>query len=166
MTLIGLLGFSACHSNQTSPSNLEGTVLVSRIFPTLSWERFDFVEEVIEVKEPVTYNLALAITFAPDTATFASELKYPFDYFEMCFTVFDENGNHRGKKYKFPVKDRNGEWKTTPTENGYHFTFPINNELTLNEPGKYKFQIENCMPKTPLLGIKEIALIDKIKNTK
>lgn len=127
-------------------------MLLSRAFPTSSWERFDFVERNLEIKKPVSYDLVLNVTFAPE---------YDFDYFEICFTVFDEDENHRGKNYRFPVKDRSGSWKSEPTENGYCFTFPINSDLTLNEPGKYKFQIENRMPKTPLLGIKDISLVDK-----
>lgn len=147
LSLIGLIGFSACHSNRGS------NVLISRTFPLLSWERFDFLEETVELKKAVTYDLVLSATFTPD---------YPFNYFEMAFTVFDDHGHPlRGKNYRFNVKDRDGSWKSELTDDGYQFTFPVNSELTLNEPGKYKFQIENRMPITPLLGIKEISLIDK-----
>ena len=147
LVFVGLVGFSACHSNR------KGNVLVSRTFPTSSWERFDFVERDLEVKKSVSYDLVLTATFAPE---------YPFDYFEMCFTVFDEEDHPlRAKNYRFPIKDRNGSWKSELSENGYCFTFPVNNDLTLNEPGKYKIQIENRMPITPLLGIKEISLVEK-----
>ena len=147
LSLFGLIGFSSCHSNK------DGNVLVSRVFPTSSWERFDFVEKVIEIKKPVSYDLVLSATFGPD---------YPFDYFAMSFAVFDDEEHPlRAKNYQFSLKDRNGSWKSELTEKGYQFTFPINNELTLNEPGKYRFQIENRMPITPLLDIKEISLIDK-----
>ena len=147
LSLIALVGFSACHSNKN------GNVLISRDFPTCSWERFDFVEQNFEFTKPVSYDLVLTATFTPD---------YPFNYFEIAFTVFDDH-NHplRAKNYQFNLKDRDGVWKSELVENEYHFTFPINSELTLNEPGKYKFQIENRMPITPLLGIKEIMLIDK-----
>lgn len=147
LSLIGLIGFSACHQNKN------GNVLISRTFPTSSWERFDFLEETLEFKKPVTYDLVLSATFDPE---------YRFDYFEMAFTVFDDHDHPlRAKNYQFKLKDRDGTWKSELTENGYQFTFPINSELTLNEPGKYKFQIENRMPITPLLGIKEIMLVDK-----
>ncbi|MBQ3709745.1 MAG: hypothetical protein II887_03485 [Bacteroidales bacterium] len=147
LSLIGLVGFSACNSGQNKK------VLMSRAFPTSSWERFDFVEQTVELKKPATYNLVLNATFAPD---------YPYDHFAMSFTVFNEEGRPlRGKNYQFTLKDRDGSWKSELTENGYCFTFPINSELMLNDPGTYKFQIENRMPITPLLGIKEISLIDK-----
>lgn len=147
LSLIGLIGFSACHSNK------DGNVLISRTFPTYSWERFDFVEKTFEFKKPVSYDLVLTATFTPD---------YPFNYFEIAFTVFDDHDHPlRAKNYQFSVKDREGVWKSELGEDGYRFTFPINSELTLNEPGKYKFQIENRMPITPLLGIKELMLIDK-----
>ena len=147
LSLIGLLSFSACHSNRN------GNVLISRTFPTLSWERFDYLEESIELNKPASYDLTLSATFSPD---------YPYDYFEMAFSVFDDHGHPlRGKNYRFKLKERDGSWKSELVDDGYRFTFPINSELTLNEPGKYKFQIENRMPITPLLGIKEISLIDK-----
>ena len=145
--VLSLIGLVACNFNRN------GNVLISRDFPTSSWERFDYLEETLELKKPVTYDLVLSATFTPE---------YPFDYFEVAFTVFDDH-NHplRGKNYKFNVKDRDGVWKSELVEDEYRFTFPINNALTLNEPGKYLFQIENRMPITPLLGIKEIKLIDK-----
>ena len=145
--VLSLIGLVACHSNRN------GNVLISRVFPTSSWERFDFLEETFELKKPVSYDLVLSATFTPE---------YPFNYFEIAFTVFDDHDHPlRGKNYQFKVKDGDGVWKSELMGNEYHFTFPINNALTLNEPGKYKFQIENRMPITPLLGIKEIQLIDK-----
>ena len=145
--LLVLIGLGACHSNQG------GKVLISRTFPTFSWERFDFVEKHMELKKPVTYDLVLNVTFGPD---------YPFDYFAMAFTVFDDEGHPlRAKSYQFSLKNREGLWKSELSDGVYRFSFPINNELTLNEPGKYTFQIENRMPITPLLGIHEISLVEK-----
>lgn len=142
-----LIGLVACHSNRN------GNVLISRNFPTLSWERFDFLEETMDLKKPVSYDLVLTATFTPE---------YPFDYFEMAFTVFDDHDHPlRSKNYQFKLKDREGVWKSELVDGEYRFTFPVNSALMLNEPGKYKFQIENRMPITPLLGIKEIKLIDK-----
>ena len=144
--LIGLIGFCACHSNQ------KGKALISRTFPTHAWERFDFVEQNFDLKKPVSYDLSVSATFGPE---------YPFDYFAMAFTVFD-NEEHplRSKNYQFTLKDRDGTWKSECVDGVYHFIFPINNAMTLNEPGRYKFQIENRMPITPLLDIREIILFD------
>ena len=105
------------------------------------------------MKKPMSYDLVLSATFTPED---------PFDYFEIAFTVFD-NHDHplRAKNYQFKLKDRDGIWNSELVEGEYRFTFPINSALTLNEPGQYKFQIENRMPITPLLGIKEVKLIDK-----
>lgn len=142
-----LIGLVACHSNRN------GNALISRNFPTLSWERFDFLEETLDLKKSVSYDLVLSATFTPE---------YPFDYFEMAFTVFDDHDHPlRAKNYQFKLKDRDGVWKSELVEGEYRFTFPVNSNLTLNEPGKYKLQIENRMPITPLLGVKEIKLIDK-----
>lgn len=142
-----LVGLSSCHSN------MRNKVLLSREFPTMSWERFDYVKNTMEIDKPVCYNLELDVTF---------DASYSYNYFSMSFAVFDKSGNPlRAKDYQFNLKDRDGIWKSDLVEGQYHFRFPINNELTLNEPDTYTFQLENRMPITPLLGIKEISLISK-----
>lgn len=139
------IGVSSC--NRGNRDN----VLLSRTFPTASWERFDFVKNDIEVKKAASYDLVLQASF--DTS-------YTYDHLSVVFTIFDAYGNpFRAKAYQFRVKDKDGQWKSTLVDGCYHFSFPINNEITINEPGMYTFQLENHMPITPLYGIKEIALI-------
>ena len=142
-----LLSLSACHTNKKEEA------LLSRQFPTSSWERFDFITDDIQIKKPTTYNLSLDVCFDPS---------YTYNYISVVFTVFDEYDNpFRTKDYKFYLKERDGSWKSTLTDQGYHFSFPINSELNINEPGLYKFQLESRMPITPLQGINEIKLINK-----
>ena len=145
--VITIVGLSSCKPNKGEK------VLVTRSFPTASWERFDYVENVITVTKPLSYDLELDASF---------DNSYTFDYFSMVFTVFDKAGNPlRSKDYRFILKDREGQWKSELAEGNYHFRFPLNNEISLNEPGTYTFQIENHMPTTPLTGIKTISIISK-----
>jgi gliding motility-associated lipoprotein GldH len=124
--------------------------LLVRSFPTLSWERFDFVENKIDIQKPSTYNLVLDVSFDPS---------YTYNYFSVVFSVFDSEDNLlRSRNYKFRLKENDGSWKSSLIDGIYHFSFPINSELTINEPGTYLFQIENRMPITPLYGIKEISI--------
>lgn len=142
-----LIGLSACHSSK------KDDVLLARQFPTSSWERFDFIIDEIQVKKPTTYNLVLDVCFDPS---------YTYNYLSVVFTIFDEHDNpFRTKDYKFNLKERDGSWKSTLTDQGYHFSFPVNSELNINEPGLYKFQLESRMPITPLQGIKGIKLINQ-----
>ncbi|MBR3709863.1 MAG: hypothetical protein IKM99_02740 [Bacteroidales bacterium] len=141
-----LLGLSSCHSGK------KGNALLSRSFPTYNWERFDFVKTEIDLKKPTTYNLVLNVAFDPS---------YTQNYFSVVFTVFDENEHpFRTKGYKFTLKEKDGSWKSTLTDGSYHYSFPINSELSINEPGKYTFQLENRMPITPLTGIQSIEIIN------
>lgn len=141
-----LLGLSSCNSNKKE------NVLLSRTFPTSNWERFDFVKAEIDLKKPVTYDLALNVTFDPS---------YSNSYLSVVFTIFDDNDNpFRTKGYKFYLKERDGSWKSTLTDGGYHFSFPINSELSIKEPGKYTFQLENRMPITPLSGINSVEIVN------
>lgn len=145
--LIVLVGLSSCHSGRSE------NVLVSREFPTTLWERFDYVERTLALTKPATYSLELDVAF---------DDSYAFNYFSMVFTVFDDADHPlRSRNYKFTLKDRDGLWKSEPEEGLYHFRLPLNNELTLNEPGTYTFQIENHMPITPLTGIHKISIISK-----
>ena len=142
-----LISLFSCNSNK------KGEVLLSRSFPTSSWERFDFIKNDVEIKKPVTYDLVMAASFDPS---------YISDVISVVFTVFDADERpFRTKSYKFRVKDGYGNWNSELADGYYHFTFPINSELTVNEPGTYRFQLENRMPITPLTGIHEIAIINK-----
>lgn len=144
--LFMLVGLSSCHTHGKT------NILLERTFPTMSWERFDFINKEVTIEKPVTYDLVLKVTLDPT---------YGFDYLSVVFSIFD-SGDHpfRTKGYQFKLKERDGSWKSELVDGAYHFTLPINSELSLNEPGTYKFELENRMPITPLLGIQEIAIIN------
>lgn len=126
--------------------------VLHREFYNTIWERFDYVRNNIEVKTTTTFDLNMQIGFTDD---------YPYDDFSMIFTVFDVNGNpYRSKGYKFNLKDSEGNWNAEKKDNCYTFNLPINKNLTISEPGKYQFTIEQRMPITPLVGVKELVLLN------
>lgn len=142
-----MMGLFSCQHNQADKA------LLSREFTSSGWERFDFVSNELEIKKPTTYDLTMEASF---------EETYPFDYISVVFTVFDNDDEPmRAKSYKFSVKDKGGTWKSDLKDGLYTFTFPINSEMSFNEPGTYILQLENRMPTTPLSGIHHIALISK-----
>lgn len=142
--LFCLIGLNACHSRKVDPT------LLSRDFLSTGWERFDYITKNVEIQQPTTYNLTMKASF---------DASYPFDYFSVAFTVFDtEDHPLRSKNYKFSLKDYEGVWKSELIDDLYTFTFPINSEMSLNEPGEYIFQLENRMPITPLVGIRHISI--------
>lgn len=126
--------------------------LLHRDFYNTIWERFDYVRNDIVVTTSTTYDLSMQISFTDD---------YPYNDFSMVFTVFDENGNpYRTKGYKFNLKDSNGNWNVEKREGCYSYNLPINKSLTITEPGKYQFTIEQRMPITPLVGVKDLVLLN------
>lgn len=140
-----LFGMASCHTNEG------GNALLSRNFTASGWERFDFITTEVEVKKPVSYDLSMEACFAPT---------YPYDELSVVFTVFDADENPlRAKNYRFRLKDSEGQWKSELKDGTYTFLLPINSDLSLNDPGTYRFQLENRMPITPLEGIKKIAII-------
>lgn len=124
--------------------------LLQRDFYNTIWERFDYVSDTIVINSAKEFNLDMKISFTED---------YPYNDFSMVFTVFDQNDNpYRAKGYKFNLKDEEGHWNVDKTDDCYTFVFPINKRLEINDPGKYRFVIEQKMPITPLVGVKNLVL--------
>ena len=152
MKYIKFLSFAFFAFILCSCSNLakESNDLLSRSFLNDSWERFDFVTNDIEIEGETTYDLSMDISFTD---------AYKYNDFSMVFTVFDAYGNpYRSKTYKFSLKDSSGNWNSECVDSCYTFNLPINNALTLIDPGKYTFQIESRMPITPLEGVRNLKL--------
>lgn len=143
------LGLMGCGSKD---KNAE---MIHRVFFDTIWERFDYVRTDVEVKESSTFDLSMKISFTED---------YSYDDFSMIFTVFNSEGQpYRCKGYKFNLKDSEGHWNSQLADGCYTFIFPINKELMIADIGKYCFQIENHMPITPVVGVKELTLYNNLK---
>ena len=126
--------------------------LLQRSFYETVWERFDQVETEIEVKEATSFNLSLQISFTDD---------YPYDYIDLVFVVFTPDGDrYRAKEYVPKLKDADGQWSANCVDGCYLFTIPINKDLQINDPGTYRFHIEQKMPITPIVGVKELTLLN------
>lgn len=143
------LPFIGCRQQQN-----DGTLIHREFYQTV-WERFDFVSNTIEISEPTTFDLGLSIGFTEN---------YPYENISLVFTVFTaDNTPYRSKGYKFRVKDKEGHWNSELIDGCYTFELPINKALQLTEPGKYRFQIEQTMPVTPLVGVTELTLFNNSK---
>lgn len=128
-----------------------GDILHRKFYQTV-WERFDFVSNNIEIEEPTTFNLGMRISFTDE---------YSYEYISLVFTVFtSDNTPYRSKGYKFRLKDSQGNWNSELVNGCYTFELPINKALQLTESGTYRFQIEQTMPVTPIVGVKGLTLFD------
>ena len=126
--------------------------LIQRSFYNTVWERFDNVDTDVEITGPTTFNLSLQISFTED---------YPYDYIDLVFVVFTPEGDrYRGKEYIPKLKDADGQWSAELSDGCYTFDIPINKDLQINDKGTYRFHIEQKMPITPLVGVKELKLLN------
>ena len=142
------LTFIGCRQHQD-----DGTIIHREFYQTV-WERFDFVSNTVEVKEPTTFDLGLRISFAEN---------YPYENISLVFTVFTSDKTpYRSKGYKFRVKDKEGNWNSELIDGCYTFELPINKALQLTEADTYRFQIEQTMPVTPLIGVTELTLFNNL----
>ena len=134
-----------------SQQEKDTTVLHREFFDTM-WERFDYVQDSIDIKSETSFDLNLKIAFTDN---------YTYNDFSMVFTVFTSDGEpYRSKGYKFNLKDKEGNWNVENKEGCYTFVLPINKDLRIVDAGTYTFQIENRMPITPLVGVKELTLMN------
>lgn len=130
----------------------KGRELIQRSFYNTIWERFDNVDAEIEITEPTTFNLSLQISFTED---------YPYDYIDLVFVVFTPEGDrYRAKEYIPKLKDADGQWSAEQVDGGYTFDILINKDLQISDKGTYRFHIEQKMPITPLVGVKELILLN------
>lgn len=140
-----MLCFFGCSQQENN-----ATLLHRDFFETM-WERFDYVQDSVEIKSGTSFDLSLKIAFTDN---------YPYNDFSMVFTVFTSDGEpYRSKAYKFNLKDGEGNWNVEKKEECYTFVLPINKDLRIVDAGTYTFQIENRMPITPLVGVKELTLL-------
>ena len=79
----------------------------------------------------------------------------------MC--VNSEGNPYRARAYKFNLKDDEGRWNSEMKDGCYTFELPINKQLQITDAGKYQFKIEQRMPITPLVGVKELTLLNNEK---
>lgn len=126
--------------------------LLQRSFHQTVWERFDYVTAEVNITKVTTYDLSLRISFTDD---------YPYNDISLVFTVFDEKENpYRAKGYKFNLKDKEGNWNVEKVDGCYTYTLPINKKLMISDPGKYQFRLEQTMPITPVVGVKELVVLN------
>lgn len=126
--------------------------LLQRSFYETVWERFDYVTADVNITKVTTYDLTLRISFTDD---------YPYNDISLIFTVFDEKENpYRAKGYKFNLKDEEGHWNVEKVDGCYTYTLPINKQLMISDPGKYQFRLEQKMPITPVIGVKEVVVLN------
>ena len=126
--------------------------LIQRSFYNTVWERFDYLDKDVEITNPTTFNLSLQMSFTDD---------YPYDYIDLIFVVFTPEGDrYRAKEYIPKLKDADGQWSAELVDGCYTFEIPINKDLQINDQGTYRFHIEQKMPITPLVGVKEMKLLN------
>lgn len=142
----------ACLAMPSCRQQKSDKTLVQRSFHQDLWERFDYVVGNVEVKEATSFDLSLNISFTE---------AYPYDDFSMVFTVFAADGTpYRSRAYKFKLKGPDGQWNSQLADGCYTFDLPINQDFRINEAGTYRFQIEYRMPTTPIVGVRQMKLMN------
>lgn len=143
----------------SSCSDKQDAVVLSKDFVGEEWGRFDLLKVDYDIKKaPTTVDVIMELTVSEDFPNVYPFYKNDKDML-FCMLVEFPDGSHRVRDYKFPVKDRDGNWKSEKTDGYYHFKFMLISELNISESGICKFTIENKYSKDPLCGIRNMTIM-------
>ncbi len=117
-----------------------------------SWQRFDFLNFEVPVKNGDQLDFDLAIRHQTD---------FPYDVLWVNITFFGPDETSRSMDYELKFKDKDGNWKAEGLGDLWDIEFPIQKEMTFYKDGICKVRIENKMSKFKTPGIIEIGLIVK-----
>lgn len=146
-----IMGFVSC-------SDRQDTLVMSKDFAEEKWGRFDLLKvDYNLLKAPATVDVIMELTVSEDFPNVYPFYKNDRDLI-FCMLVEFPDGSHRVRDYKYPLKDRDGNWKSEKIDGYYHFKFMLISELNISESGICKFTIENKYSKDPLYGIKNMTI--------
>lgn len=146
-----IMGFVSC-------SDRQDTLVMSKDFAEEKWGRFDLLKvDYNLLKAPTTVDVIMELTVSEDFPNVYPFYKNDRDLI-FCMLVEFPDGSHRVRDYKYPLKDRDGNWKSEKIDGYYHFKFMLISELNISESGICKFTIENKYSKDPLYGIKNMTI--------
>lgn len=146
-----IMGFVSC-------SDRQDTLVMSKDFAEEKWGRFDLLKvDYNLLKAPTTVDVIMELTVSEDFPNVYPFYKNDRDLI-LCMLVEFPDGSHRVRDYKYPLKDRDGNWKSEKIDGYYHFKFMLISELNISESGICKFTIENKYSKDPLYGIKNMTI--------
>lgn len=141
-----------------SCSDKQDTLVMSKEFAEEKWGRFDLLKvDYNLLKAPTTVDVIMELTVSEDFPNVYPFYKNDRDLI-FCMLVEFPDGSHRVRDYKYPLKDRDGNWKSEKIDGYYHFKFMLISELNISESGICKFTIENKYSKDPLYGIKNMTI--------
>ena len=141
-----------------SCSDKQDTIVLSKDFVGEEWGRFDLLKVDYDIlKAPATVDVIMELTVSEDFPNVYPFYKNDKDML-FCMLVEFPDGSHRVRDYKYPLKDRDGNWKSEKTDGYYHFKFMLISELYISESGICKFTVENKYSKDPLYGIKNMTI--------
>ena len=152
--IIFVLGFVSCSEPQQQKQN---DTVVSKVFENEEWDYYPLEASYMVENAPLVADLVMEVDV---TDVFPNVIPHPDDTgeLEIDLTVESPEGNRRTLNRKFPLKDREGNFKAEKVDGCYHYEFSLINDRKFDEKGEYRFKIENKYSKIPLCGIKKLEI--------
>lgn len=115
------------------------------------WKRDMPVTFEVDIKDATTnYDVTLALRHT----TF-----YAFANIKVNVIITYPSGDFRANEYDIFVRNTDGKFKGSGAGDLWDITYPVFMDITLPEPGIYKFEVWNVMPIVELPDIMDVGLI-------
>ncbi len=141
--LISVLVFTSCNNNSVFEQRQK--------FENYTWNRlkplmFEFNIENTDQEYNVFFTLR-HIT------------QYPYDDLKTNLTITSPSGEERTTVHTFKIKDSEGKFLGDGAGDLWDLKLPVKENMSFNEKGKYRFQIDNLMDYYDVVGLLDFGLI-------
>lgn len=120
-------------------------------FDQVKWNRFESVFFETDIKDvESTYNISVELRH---------HTLYPYPNLAFTIAIYSPSGERRIKDMDVPLRNADNTFKANGMGDMWDITIPVFENYQFNEPGHYKIELENRMPKFDTPGIIEIGLL-------
>ncbi len=127
-------------------------------FDQLKWNRFESIFFETDIKD-ITSTYSFTVELRHHTV-------YPFPNLAFTIAVYSPSGERRIKDLDVPLRNPDNTFKALGNGDMWDIDIPVFEKFSFNEPGHYKIELENRMPKFDTPGIIDIGLLIKKEDNK
>jgi gliding motility-associated lipoprotein GldH len=128
-------------------------------FDNYTWNRMKSLFFEVPVTDTETeYNIYLTLRHIT---------QYPYDDLKINVTIYSPSGEERTTMHTIKIKDSQGKFLGSGAGDLWDVELLAKEKMGFNQPGTYKFQIDNLMDYLDVVGLVDLGLrVEKVKKKK
>ncbi len=142
-----VLGLFACNNNKVFEQHQK--------IDNNTWNRFKSLKFNAKIEKAGNYDIFVAIRHAN---------YYEYKNLNIDFAMYSTTGEDRIKPLQLMLRDEENNFVGKGAGDIWDFSFPVFENIALDDSANYRFEIDNVMPIYELPGIMEVGII--IEKTK